>query len=90
MDGMCKCINVIRGAHNLMHKQRNLNDSTQPLWLGEETKKWFSNWRDKKVSITLYFLRSTLYLHLLAKKRILAVRQLAVFRAERKKICELR
>ena len=34
MDGMCKCINVIRGAHNLMHKQRNLNDSTQPLWLG--------------------------------------------------------
>ena len=36
MDGMCKCINVIRGAHNLMHKQRNLNDSTQPLWLGEE------------------------------------------------------
>ena len=21
------CINVIRGAHNLMHKQRNLNDS---------------------------------------------------------------
>ena len=53
-------------------------------------KKWFSNWRDKKVSITLYFFRSTLYLHLLAKKRILAVRQLAVFRAERKKICELR
>ena len=52
--------------------------------------KWFLNWRDKKVSITLYFLRSTLYLHLLAKKRILAVRQLAVFRAEHKKICELR
>ena len=58
---------------------------------GVGQKKWFSNWRDKKVSITLYFLRSTLYLHLLAKKkRILAVRQLAVFRAERKKICELR
>jgi len=69
MDGMCKCINVIRGAHNLMHKQRNLNDSTQPLWLGEEAlaKKWFSDWRDKKVSITLYFFR-TLFLHLLAKK----------------------
>ena len=89
MDGMCKCINVIRGAHNLMHKQRNLNDSTQPLWLGEEAlakKMVFRLERYESVNNLVFFSYSVFASF--GKKRtlrILAVRQLAVFRAERKK-----
>ena len=47
-----------------------------------EPKKWFPGQADRKVSITLYFFFLSVFASLCAKNRILAVRQLAMFRAE--------